>query len=399
MLGIKHRFPLGQNLATRYRTFIPLILFLGFLLRFSLVFSSTNFDFDSYKITANLILDGVPPWQSQRYNYGISWSVILSCLYTFSSGNDFVFRLLIIAFLSMADFVIYLILKEWFGYKTALIFFLNPISIIITGHYNQFDNLSIAVGFLAINSLIKFRKSSEMKFLVFCISLLTLSLTIKHNLVLFLLWLIFSNFTFRIKTVLIVVPYLLFLLHFVPFMLLSKFDRDSILSAVFKYWSANNAPFWKFWFWDKEFAESLGDHTAWHHGRLWMVLMFVSVSYVGFLCRKLDLRYLLPIYSLVLVLFSSALTSQFLAIAAIGACVFFNWGFALFFIFETVCLIADPAGFNSGFFNGILVTRGWNSWNTAPSLMLIGITFYLLDRRSIVREFLSNVGYKAHDSK
>jgi hypothetical protein len=185
----------------------------------------------------------------------------------------------------------------------------------------------------------------------------------------------------------------------VPFMLISKFDRDSILSAVFKYWSANNAPFWKFWFWDKGFAESLGDHTAWHHGRLWMVLMFISVTVVGFLCRKLDLKYSLPIYSLVLILFSSALTSQFLAIAAIGASVFFNWGFALFFIFEAVCLIADPAGFNSQFFKGILETRGWNSWNTAPSLLLIGIIFCFINQRTTVREFLSNVGCKALGSK
>jgi hypothetical protein len=79
MLGIKHRFSLGPNPATQYRTLIPFILFLGFLLRLSLVFSSTNFDFDSYKITANLVLEGVAPWQSQRYNYGIS--LLLSCLW------------------------------------------------------------------------------------------------------------------------------------------------------------------------------------------------------------------------------------------------------------------------------------------------------------------------------
>jgi hypothetical protein len=292
-----------------------------------------------------------------------------------------------------------MILRRWYGYKPALIFFLNPISIIVTGHYNQFDNLALAVGLMALNSLLAFQKSSEIKFLIATISLLTLSLTIKHNLALFLLWFIFSKFSLRIKASLIVIPYSLFLLHFLPFMLISKFDRDSILSAVFKYWSANNAPFWKFWFWDKEFAESLGDHTAWHHGRLWMVLMFISVTYVGFLCRNLDLKYSLPIYSLVLVLFSSALTSQFLAIAALGASVFFNWGFAAFFAFETVCLIADPAGFNAEVFKEIVEPRGWNSWNTAPSLLFLGVALHLITYRSTVRGFLSNTVREARAIK
>ncbi len=383
MLGIKYRIPLGLKFTSHYQTFIPLLLLFGFLLRLSLAFSSTNFDFDSYKITANLISDGVPPWQSQRYNYGISWSIVLSCLYSLSSGNDFVFRLLIIAFLSLADFSIYLILKGWFGYKSALVFFLNPISIIITGHYNQFDNFSIAVGLLAIKSLIAFQKTVEIRFLLACICLLTLSLTIKHNLALFLLWFIFSTFSFRIKTVLIIVPYSFFLLHFLPFMLLSKLDRESILSAVFKYWSANNAPFWKFWFWDKGFAESLGDHTAWHHGRLWMVLMFISVTYVGFLSRRLDLKYSLPIYSLALILFSSALTSQFLAIAAIGAAVFLNFGFMIFFMLQTIFLMADPAGFDLEIINKFIDLERWNSWNTAPALLTLGVLQFVFSRQRV----------------
>ena len=46
---------------------------LGIFLRCSLVFTSTNFDFESYKITSDLILGGEPPWRGQRYNYGITW--------------------------------------------------------------------------------------------------------------------------------------------------------------------------------------------------------------------------------------------------------------------------------------------------------------------------------------
>ena len=276
-----NRFSVSDFSEVQIRLLISGIFFLGFMLRIALVFSSTNFDFESYKITSALVLDGIPPWQSQRYNYGITWSLILSCLHLLSFESDFIFRLLIIVFLSFADFSISLTLKNWFGTKTALVFFLNPVSILITGHYNQFDNLSIAVGMLALVSLIRFQENFNVRYLFVAIALFSLSLTIKHNLVLFLLWFMFSNFSKKIKLSLIAVPCSLFLLHFFPFMLISLKDRESISSAVFKYWSSNNAPFWKFWFWDKGFAESLGDHTAWHHGRLWMVLMLLSVTTVG----------------------------------------------------------------------------------------------------------------------
>lgn len=338
------RYPLTNFSRTQVLFFVWFFSILGLAARISLVFSSTNFDFESYKITASLVLDGTPPWQSQRYNYGITWSLILSSLQLASFSNDFIFRLLIIIVLSIADIVISLTLKRWFGYKAALIFFLNPISILITGHYNQFDNLSIAVGMLALNSLIDFEKNGTFKHLVHAILLFSLSLTIKHNLVLFLLWFIFSNFSKRVKLSLIAIPYSLFLLHFIPFMLQSSKDKNSIMSAVFKYWSSNNAPFWKFWFWNKDFAESLGDHTAWHHGRLWILLMTSALLVVGFYSRRRSLKEQLAIYTLALVIFSSALVDQFLAIAALGASVYFSVGFFIFFIFSFFYLLTAPAG-------------------------------------------------------
>ena len=394
-----NRFSKSDFSKSQIRLLITGVFFLGFMLRIGLVFSSTNFDFESYKITSALVLDGTPPWQSQRYNYGITWSLILSGLQLLSFNSDFIFRLLIIIVLSLADLSISLTLKSWFGYKTALIFFLNPVSIIITGHYNQFDNLSISVGLLALVLLNRFQDNPKFKYLLGTILLFSLSFTIKHNLVLFLLWFIFSSFSKRIKLSLIAVPCSLFLLHFLPFMLISLQDRESILSAVFKYWSSNNAPFWKFWFWDKGFAESLGDHTAWHHGRLWMILMLLAVTTVGYFSRREPLEKQLAIFTISLIIFASAITSQFLAIAAVGAAVFYNKGFALFFLFGSLCLFADPAGFNSEFLRTFLDLRNWNSWNTAPALLLIGVFVQLFISRFSIRVILSNMVNKVKRRK
>lgn len=348
------------------------LLVLGFFLRFSLLLSSTNFDFESYKLTSELILAGDPPWRGQRYNYGITWSLILGVLKFCSFGSDLLFRFFIVAILSMADFSITLNLKKWFGSKVAFIFFLNPISILVTGHYNQFDNLSIAIGLWALVFLNKYKVTKGINNLTICILLLSLSLTVKHNLALFLIWFLFSNFNKREKCALIGIPSFIFLVHFVPFFLISKFDRENILSAVFKYWSSNNAPFWKFWFWDKEFAESLGNHNAWHHGRLWMILMILAVSCTGAVVSKLSFQKQFAVYTVSLIVFASAVTSQFLAIAAIGASVFFNWGFMLYFVTISLYLAAEFAGLNITFLQPFLFHRGWNAWNIGPTLLILG---------------------------
>ena len=109
--------------------------------------------------------------------------------------------------------------------------------------------------------------------------------------------------------------------------------------------------------------------------------MIFSVFLVGYLVRRLDLRLLIPIYTLALITFSSAITSQFLAIAAVGAAVFFNVGFLGFFIFETFCLFADPAGLDIQFLQDFLSIRGWNSWNTAPTLIVVSVVIHFWRRR------------------
>jgi hypothetical protein len=353
------------------RAFVGLLI-LGFILRFSLLLSSPNFDFESYKITSELILAGDPPWRGQRYNYGITWSLVLGVLNFCSFGNDLVFRFSIVAILSMADLSITLNLRKWFGTKVACIFFLNPISILVSGHYNQFDNLSIAIGLWGLVFLNKYKKTKNINDLTKCVLLFALSLTVKHNLALFLIWFLFSNFNKREKSALIVIPSFIFLVHFVPFMLISKFDRENIMSAVFKYWSSNNAPFWKFWFWDKDFAEGLGNHHAWHHGRLWMILMVLAVASTGLIVSKLSFQKQFAVYTVSLIVFASAITSQFLAIAAIGASVFFNWGFMLYFITISLYLAAEFAGLNLTVLQPFLYHRGWNAWNIGPTLLILG---------------------------
>lgn len=349
------------------------VVIFGFFARILLLFTNTNFDFESYKITSDLVLHGEPPWRSNRYNYGLPWSLVLAIFNAISFDSDLVFRFIIIVFLSSIDLTIAIILTHWFSKKIGIIFFLNPISILITGHFNQFDNWALATGMVGLISLEKYLLYRRRLDFIIAISFFSISISVKHILVIFLAWFFFLNLEFSKKLLLVLTPIAIFLLQFLPFMLISRKDFESITSSVFKYWSANNAPFWKFWIPNKEFAESLGDFHAWHHGRLWMLLMFVAVSATGFVVKSKSLPKQFAIFTVSLLIFSSAITSQFLAISAIGAAVYFNLGFLLYFLLETLFLVQDPAGL--GYLNlfGWISIRGWNSWNTAPFLLTLGV--------------------------
>jgi hypothetical protein len=127
--------------------------------------------------------------------------------------------------------------------------------------------------------------------------------------------------------------------------------------------------------------------------------MLLAVTTVGYFSRKELLEKQFAIFTISLIIFASAITSQFLAIAAVGAAVFYNKGFALFFLFGSLCLFADPAGFNSEFFRTFLDLRKWNSWNTAPALLLIGVSVQLFFSRSAIQLILSNMVKKAKELK
>lgn len=359
-------------------------LLLGFLARFLLVFTDANYDLQSYVITADLVLEGQPPWQSQRYNYGVVWSLVLVSLRLLTFHNYFSFRFAIVVILSIVDFGIYICIKRWFTSKNAIIFFTNPISILITGHYLQFDNFALLFGMVGIYYLQKHLQDKSSNYFVSSIWLFTLSLSTKHILLLFLPWLLFLPISFLKRIKIVVIPITLFLLQFAPFVFISDKYRRSIVSNVFMYWSSNNAPFWKFWFFDKSFAESLGDNHLWHHGRLWMILMFAALFVTGIAVRNLELQNQFAVFTIAVIIFASAITSQFLAISAIGAAVFFNPLFLLYFLIATLYLIADPAGLGYLHLTNFLLVRGWNSWTIAPFLLSIAALFSFWQRGKLI---------------
>lgn len=197
------------------------ILALGFVLRIILSRLGHNYYLESYWIVGEIVVRGGNVYaETHRYNYGPIWFYILGLVYWITDilGRGFgFFGLLIAVLLSVVDVGIFYILYKKFGLITASIFFLNPVSIIITGYHRQFDNLAILIALYAIYLLdlgdYNFRK------VLFIAFLIGLSITVKHVFFMLPVWLFFAHAIkdLKVKLMILVIPLTVFFVSFVPF--------------------------------------------------------------------------------------------------------------------------------------------------------------------------------------
>jgi len=213
-----------------------LAVVIGFYLRFSLAyFSIGNNDINAYHYVVGVVSQGKNIYAlSHRYNYSPFWFLILLAL---DKSNSLFFKLpfhfLIKSFFIIVDlaslFVLYKIskLKKLFFSQVAVGFFFNPISILITGHHGQFENVAIFFILLGVYFYLKkgFKKLGWFLFLIGGV--------IKH--IVFNQVLAVLNFFYQKKKkviLLFVLSVIIFLATFIPFW---KQGKEGIISHVFMY--------------------------------------------------------------------------------------------------------------------------------------------------------------------
>jgi len=284
--------------------FLALTLVVGLFFRFYAMTKGHNFDFESYKIVGQIVVSGGNVYhETVRYNYGPIWSVILGFFWWVSSwfsSQEVVFRILIVALLSSADIAIAFILKKKYGMVAFIVFFLNPISIIITGYHNQFDNLALLMGMLGILLYPKSDlKATKAHF--FSAALIGVSLMTKHIFFILPIWLFFRAKTLKTKLIALFVPLVMFGVSFLPF--LSE-GKEGIIQNVFLYKSFANAPLLHLLFSDQivHFINPT-------------IFLIAALMLTGILVRKLPIFESLLWYTLALVICSPAIANQYLAIA------------------------------------------------------------------------------------
>ena len=305
-------------------------LLLGFALRIIVSLRGHNFDFQSYLIVADLMDRGLNVYaNTSRYNYGPIWFFILKGLYYLASRDANIFRYLLIIFLSTVDLGIFFILRKKYGNLAGILFFLNPISIIITGYHNQFDNLAILLGLISIlfisdssDEPIKGRK-------LISLLLLGLSITTKHILFIFPVWLAIKQKGLFQKILTVFIPIAIFILSFLPFW---EEGKNGIIQNVFLYKSFNNLPF--YWLFVPASLQKISPQI------LWVLILLV----VPFILKDRSLIDFFLYYTAIMVATSPAIANQYLAIAAPFASVFINPFTVLYTVFSTLYLFTSGDG-------------------------------------------------------
>jgi len=187
-----------------------------FLIRVYLAHFGYNFDLDSFRIVADLMQQGKNVYiNTDRYNYAPVWMWILYFIKLVSFSH---FRYAVAAFISLVDVAIAIVLYKRGNKLASLLILYSPVCAIISGYHNQFDNLAILIGLLAVryaetrkNYAPKGLSGLSMKEIVIFALLLGISISTKHVLIFFPFWFLFmSGLKFQQRLVLVFLPIVLF---------------------------------------------------------------------------------------------------------------------------------------------------------------------------------------------
>ncbi len=340
------------TLINKTRTiFFWLSLLVGISLRLWVSTIGNNFDLESYWLVSEAVVKGRSVYaETTRYNYGPIWYLLLGNFRqiagAFYIDNIYYFHILIAAFLTIVDVTIALMLRRSYGASASLFFFLNPVSILITGYHSQFDNFAILLAFAACSRLARGNTRADIRKTIFSMALLGLSLATKH-ICLFLpfwLWWAYRDESVKIRTSILLVSYGIFGLLFLPFAL----DPNSvagIIRNVCKYGSFyGNGLIFQFLnlFVDISFVETYFK-LSFAKGAFIFLAIFSGAFWTGRVEGKYKAEELFFIYIIILVAFTPSMADQYLAIPLIALARYHKYiAVWLYSLAGTVVLLSSP---------------------------------------------------------
>jgi hypothetical protein len=184
-------FPFKIETNRSYVAWLSGIILLGTFLRLWMAYSYFgNFDMGSYTAVSDFVLKGINVYTGTPfYNYSPVWFNVLGILRIFSDTFSLPFHFAVRGFLTIIDLLTLLLLLEIGKLKEltnsglirlSLLFYLNPISYLLTGFHGQFENLALFFIILAIYLYLKFDDdNSRGKYLAWFV--LTMGFVVKHN--------------------------------------------------------------------------------------------------------------------------------------------------------------------------------------------------------------------------
>ncbi len=323
----------------------------GLGLGFRLIFASmgNNPDMESWWIIANIVKNGKLVYlTTDRYNYGPIWAYILGFLGYLSAKLQVFhigyFHLVISFFLGLVDLCIAYILYKFYDKKAGLIFMLNPVSILLTGFHTQFDNFAVLLGFISWIYYLRAEKENyNLKNLLLSSIFLGLSLSTKHILIFFPLWiLLINNNSTKIlikKGIYILISYAIFFSGFAIELFRAGIQTPQMLvglqNNIFGYKGSYGISFiTKFidLFFPSIYIEKYFNSIPLFKGYMFLFLLLVSIAgFIFIRIRKPETKYIYPFYLLVFFTLSISMADQYIATALPAIAIFSNNIFAIVF--------------------------------------------------------------------
>ncbi len=334
-----------SSIIKNNNSLVIFILFtiVGLALRIWISQFGSNFDFamwqafvEIFKSNANIYEIGYAyssPWLYTLYLLdSIPFPLLENSTFVQNLPGSF-YRIKIVIFLSLIDFFIFLLLFKNYSLKIGLLFFLNPISIIITGHHNQFTNFALLFGFL---SVLLYEKNNLNFKIILPLIIMGISLSVKHVLIFFPIWWAFKEKKFLNKFLVLFVPYSIFIISFLP--LYYPGDLEHIINNLCCFGKRVDGPFWGMF--GSKFMHMYLDLQT---------LFSLIIIILGFLFINKNLKDSFYLYLMAIVAFSSMMYTQYLAIPLIALAVFWNWKYFFYTLLTFLVFLVDGDQLNIQF--------------------------------------------------
>lgn len=325
-----------------------LAIFIGTLARISIASLGHNGDFNFWIRHAEVVRnDGNLYEGGESYGYGPVWMYLLrlaDLIQNIFPENRKVFRLVIILILTLADLLIAAIIARKFSHYAALLFFLNPVSIILTGYHNQFDNIAIAVGLLAVVVFTNDEENATKKTFWIGLTLIGLSVAIKQVLIFFPVWLFIRPGILKTKISRLIMPYIVFCAGFIPWA--TSIEKIEVLAKEISPRRGRSGLLLTLLGaeYDGTINGTVFDDLAY---RAVSIIFIFFIIYLGWLMRRRPLLDSLIVYLLLMVAFAPAYSQQQLVLPLIALFVYATIELRIFYLLTLLFMIqnSDELGY------------------------------------------------------
>ena len=324
-----------------------LVVLSGTFIRFLLAcFYYGNYDMHSYEIVRGIVASGGNVYASTtRYNYTPVWFNILWILGTINTYIPIAaFHFILRAFLTLVDLasllILLLIVELDKGINRrddlllcAILFYLNPVSYLITGYHGQFENLAILFSLIGLYLYTYSAKVKKISGLIPW-ALFTFSMIVKHSVVAELL--IYLNNSYKKNqdiVILFCLSIFLFLATFLPYW---QQGSSGILMNVFGYKS----------------IEGIYGITSIINLSIFRDLFVPGLVIYPFFIQKKEIKTQMLLAMLFFLVFTSGIGIQYFVLPIAFAALIPTAGFYLYTYIASVFILSDPN--NIAFFPRII---------------------------------------------